>query len=115
MIHFIHRGLGGRYSNYIQQSLKRCQGRRPVEIANKRPGRRGYTVAVSHTGEPLTLEELRSLLDRKEVTFYIGDSKGLPEDWVQEADCVRSVATLPVSHEVEASIVAEKIEKLVLG
>lgn len=114
MIHFIHRGKGGRYSQYIDATLKKINRLREIDFSSKHPVRPGYKMAVNHTGSALTVDMLKAFLARDEVTFLLGDSKGMPEEWLADADIVCSVTTLPVSHEMEAAIMSDQIEKIIL-
>jgi hypothetical protein len=113
MIHIVHRGMGGRYTSYIQESVRKIARKRPITISSSAPTKPGYRVAVSGVGGALTPAALRAMLGRQTVTFYFGDSRGIPDDVVAAADAVVSVSSLPIPHQIEAAILAEEIERAV--
>lgn len=114
MIHIVHRGLGGKYTNYAQDSVKRMRRIRAVDLSNSIPARPGFSIAVCRDGKPVTRDTLCHFLENEHVTIYIGDSKGLPDEIVDGSDAVVSVSSLPVPHQLEAAIIIEQIENIIL-
>jgi 23S rRNA pseudoU1915 N3-methylase RlmH len=86
-----------------------------MELTPHSPSNGGYKVAVCASGEPLTDAHLKAILDNPRVSFYIGDSKGLPEDVVSEADEVVSVSELNIYHQLEAAILTASVENTLLN
>jgi len=112
MIRFIHRGMGGKYTNYISQAIRniaRCQA---IEFSSNTPSSPGYRVAISKSGQPLTASELKDILSKQNITFFLGDSKGLPKEILDESDAVYSVSSLNVPHQLEAAILIGEVESL---
>lgn len=115
MIYLIHRGWGGRYTNYVSQNVKNICRMRRMELTSYSPSNSGYKVAVCSSGEPLTDAKLKTILDNPRVSFYLGDSKGLPEDVINEADEVVSVSGLNIYHQLEAAILTASVEHTLLN
>ena len=112
MVRLYYRGKGSRQSTFLSEKTKRIARRRDFSFQSSRPARLGYSVVISNEGIPLTRERLRTLLHREEITFIIGDANGLPEDLKRDANEIVSVSPLPVSHALEASILAEVMDSV---
>ena len=113
MIYIVHRGLGGRYATYLRESVKRISRKRTISLSQDNPTRPGYKVAVCQSGSPMTQKQIRDMLEKDCVTFYVGDSKGLPDDIVSNSDMVMSISQLPIPHQLEAAIVVDQLENIV--
>jgi len=115
MLYLIHRGWGGRYTNYVSQNVKGISRMRRMELTPNEPVNGGYRVVVCADGAPLTESKLKSILDRPRVSFYVGDSKGVPQALLEQADEVVSVSTLKVCHQLEAAILTATIENALIN
>ena len=113
MIYIVHRGMGGKYTTYLRESVKRISRRRSVDLSNDAPVKPGFRVAVCHAGTPLTQDKIKDILGKECVTFFLGDSRGLPQEIVDSSDAVVSVSALPIPHQLEAAIVVDQLESLV--
>lgn len=113
MIHIVHRGLGGKYATYMRESVKRISRRRSVNLSCDSPTKPGYRVAVCQSGQPYTQSQIKDILDKECVTFYLGDSRGLPQDIIESSDAVMSISQLPIPHQLEAAIVVDQLEHIV--
>ena len=114
MIYFVHRGMGGRYTSYVQDSIRKINRVRPILLSSTSPPKPGFRVVICQSGSPLTEDGMRSLLNQEDVTFYFGDSRGMPAELISGSDCVVSVSSLPVPHQMEAIIVADQVGRLVI-
>lgn len=115
MIYLIHRGWGGRYTNYVSQNIKSISRMRRMELTSQEPANSGYKVVVSSTGVPVNDVNLKAILDNPRVSFYIGDSKGVPESVFNQADEIISVSSLQISHQLEAANLTAAIEKILIN
>ena len=115
MIYFVHRGMGGRYTSYVNDAVKKISRVRPILFSANSPHSPGLRVAVCQSGTPLTEERMRIFLAQENVTFYFGDSRGMPVEIVSSSDCAVSVSSLPVSHQIEAAIVADQVSRLLIN
>ncbi len=113
MIHIVHRGIGGKYATYLRESVKRISRRRSVHLSSDNPARPGFRVAVCQSGDPLTQKQIKDILGKDCVTFYLGDSKGLPKEIIDASDAVMSISQLPIPHQLEAAIVVDQLENIV--
>jgi len=86
-----------------------------MELTPNEPVNGGYRVVVCADGAPLTESKLKSILDRPRVSFYVGDSKGVPQALLEQADEVVSVSTLKVCHQLEAAILTATIENALIN
>jgi len=114
MIYLIHRGWGGKYTNYIAQTIKNINLMRKCDFTPYPPLGSAKKIAIHHSGKPLDSTMLENYLSQPKVSFYFGDSKGLPTEILSDADDVVSVSTLPVSHQLEAAILTSAIESLLI-
>lgn len=110
MINFVYRGLGSKYTQYIRDGIKRIDRRRTAYLLTEYSGA-GYAVAIHHSGEALTVEQLRELLVKPKLTFHVGDSRGMPEEILNASNAVYSVSGLPIHHQMEMAILVEEVEK----
>jgi len=115
MLYLVHRGWGGRYTNYVSQNVKSISRMRRMEMTPNEPANSGYRVVVCADGTPLTESKLKSVLSKPRVSFYIGDSKGVPQAILEQADEVVSVSTLKVCHQLEAAILTATIENTLIN
>ena len=113
MIYIVHRGLGGRYATYLRESVKRISRKRTISLSNDSPVKPGYKVAICQNGTPITQKQMREMLDKDCVTFYVGDSRGLGKDIIENSDMVMSISQLPIPHQLEAAIVVDQLENIV--
>lgn len=115
MIYLIHRGWGGRYTNYVSQNIKSICRMRRMELTQFAPTDGGYKVVISDSGVQLDDSCLKSILGRPKVSFYIGDSKGIPKEIVENADIIVSVSGLKINHQLQAMILTNSIEQTLLN
>lgn len=115
MLYLVHRGWGGRYTNYVSQNVKNISRIRRMELTPNEPANSGYKVVVCAEGVPLTESNLRSILSKPRVSFYVGDSKGVPKAVLDQADEVVSVSALKVCHQLEAAILTATIESSLIN
>ena len=114
MVRFVHRGLGGKYSTYVRDSIRAISRIRTTELTDRSSSTKGFKVAIINHGTPLTETMVSDFLKKPELTFYFGDSCGLPADIVEACDVSCSVSSLPVAHQLEAAIVIQQVEKALL-
>ena len=114
MIYLIHRGWGGKYTNYVAQTVKNINLMRRLEFTQYAPMSGGKKVAIHHSGKPLDSTMLLNYLSQPKVSFYLGDSKGLPSNVLSEADEIVSLSPLNISHQLEAAILTSAIESLLI-
>ena len=116
MISIIHLGNGGRYTNYLKETIKVIARLRPIQLLSSLPvgaANRTYRIAIDASGTALDSKTLTKLLTTKSaMQFVIGDSRGLQHDVIDGCDVVYSISSLPVSHQIEAAILAEQIEHI---
>ena len=116
MLSIVHLGGGGKYANYLKEAAKRISRLRPIQVLTATPtGTKSFRVAVHASGEPLTREELTNLMARDDIAFIIGDSRGIRPEVLSSCHAVYSVSPLPVSHQIEAAILAEQIEQIAVN
>lgn len=115
MINIVYRGQGGSYANYLRQSIKKIAAHRQASISLNPPSKPGYRVAIAAGCEPLTASTMSQILERSQVTFFVGDSRGLPAEIVCCCDAAFSVSSLPVGHQFEAAILADQMVRTVLA
>jgi len=115
MIYLIHRGWGGRYTNYVSQNVKSISRMRRMELTPQEPSNGGYKVVISANGVPLNESRLKTILSHPRVSFYIGDSKGVPEDIMNQADEIVSVSGLNIYHQLEAAILTASLEQSLIN
>lgn len=115
MIYLIHRGWGGRYTNYVSQNVKSICRMRRMELTPQEPANSGYKVVISSTGAPISESKLKAMLDKPRVSFYIGDSKGIPDSIIDNADEVVSISPLNISHQLEAANLTAVIERILIN
>lgn len=113
MIEFYHLGHGGRYTQYLNDTVRKISRRRPALIGAKRQGTRSHTVVITQGAPPLTEGRLRTILAGREVTFILGDSRGVPSALVSEADEAVSLSQLCLPHHLEAAVLVEQVERIV--
>ncbi len=113
MINIYYRGLGGRYTNYLQETAKKVSRRRVMQVTNRMPVRSGYKIAVCQNGVALTREKLAGYLANKEITFIVGDSNGLPESIANQCEERVTVSSLAGHHTLEAALLTEEIERII--
>lgn len=88
---------------------------RRMEMTAQEPANNGYRVVISSQGEPLTQARLESILRNPKVSFYLGDSKGVPSQVMNSADEIVSVTSLHTGHQLEAAILTESLETALLN
>lgn len=115
MIYLIHRGWGGRYTNYVAQNVKNICRMRNTTLTPMEPVNGGYRVAISSSGTPITDERLKNILSHPRVSFYFGDSNKLPDDVIAQADEVVSLSSLGLSYQLEAAILTASLEQTLLN
>lgn len=113
MIHVVHRGLGGQYTNYAKESAKRISRWRSTSISNTALSKASYRVAIHGSGESISDAAIQEVLDHSSVTFYVGDSNGLPKDIVDSADRTFSLAHIQITHQLEVCVLLDSIERLI--
>jgi 23S rRNA pseudoU1915 N3-methylase RlmH len=117
MLNIVHLGNGGRYTNYLKETIKLIARIRPIQLSASLPsgGTRPFRVAIDKSGTPLTREALARLMrEREDITFVVGDSRGQRPETLAACDAVFSVSSLPVTHQIEAAILAEQIEMVAI-
>ena len=111
MIYFVHRGGGGRYSADVLESIRKIARKRQAIFTKDQPARGGFVVAINQAGRALTADLLAEILRQHDVTFLVGDSNGLSAAMMSGADCIVRLTDSPVSHQCEALILSEQLER----
>jgi 23S rRNA pseudoU1915 N3-methylase RlmH len=86
-----------------------------MELTQFVPQNTGYKVVISSSGEPITDSKLKAILSKPKVSFYIGDSKGIPDEIIDQADEILSISALKISHQLEAANLTAAIENCLIN
>ena len=88
---------------------------RRMELTPQESSNSGYKVVSSSQGSPHTESKLKAILSHTRVSFYIGDSKGVPENILNQADEIISVSGLKSPHQLEAAILTDSLEQALIN
>lgn len=85
-----------------------------VEDAKKRSADKGLLVGMDPAGRQFTSEEFAEWLQKKietfgEITFYIGEAEGLPQDVRRDAGELISLSGMTMAHRISLVVLAEQI------
>lgn len=88
---------------------------RRMELTPQEPANSGYRVVISSSGTPISESKLKAILEKPRVSFYIGDSKGIPDSVLNQADEIVSLSSLNISHQLEAANLTSAIEDILIN
>ena len=78
------------------------------------PAKPGFKVSICNSGQPLTENKIKEILARDCVTFFVGDSRGLPKEIIESSDEVVSVSELSIPHQIQTAIILDQLENLII-
>ena len=111
MIQFVHRGLCGKYSAYLRDSVKAINRLRYAVLTEQAKTDNTHKVGIDKSGTVISEADLDHMLAQPKLTIFFGDSNGLPADILASCDEVYRISLLPIPHQFEATIITEQIAK----
>lgn len=115
MIKFIHLGTGGTHTRQVNEEIKKINRIRPCRLSNTLATNGTHIVVFSsNASKVLTNDILEKILSESEVSFIVGDSNGIPEQVVNNADEVYALTAIPTTHQLQALILAEALSTSII-
>jgi len=105
--------------NLTDRYVKMASGFMPVQVVEdtgkkRQEIKKGLLVGMDPAGKQFTSEEFASWLEKRvevygDITFYIGEAEGLPEDVRTEAKEFISLSGMTMAHRISLIVLAEQI------
>ena len=105
--------------NLTDRYVKMSSGFMPVVIEEdagkkKRPSFKGLLVGMDPKGKKFTSEQFAEWISKRvetygDITFYIGEAEGLPEDIKAEAKEFISLSDMVMAHRISLVVLTEQI------
>jgi len=115
MIRFIHLGTGGTHTRQVSAEIQKINRIRTCRLSNTLNTHGTHTVVFSNdASKVLTYEILERILNQSEISLVVGDSNGVPEKAIKEADEVYALTSVPTTHQLQALVLAEALSASII-
>lgn len=110
MVKFIHLGTGGTHTKHVTEELRRASRVRSCRLYNSPATSGDYTVVLTENCHNiLSSDDMKRILAHETVIFVIGDANGVPDSITNMADETYSLCAIPLTHQLQALILAESL------